>query len=306
MHHLKFLNVRTLALAAVGAALLIAGSLSIGTADRASATDWDDPTGVFCGDIDVAAFNVSGISLTRFDNNWEGVPNQVAISTAQYVGDAGPPAEVTATCQDPGSAIGVPFVQQTTARPIIVGDWDAASRTLTGELCQEELQFTGATLPGWSKLEFEITFAKSGKTTQAEAFKLHINVNPGANPPDTCGSVANPIAADVEGKFVGDGEPGSAANLAHDWDGGGVSDWDELDPSLPQPRWIDPFNAKDDEFGFAVGGVAELPDERMTPLQTGDGSGTGTGLIIALASAGVAAVVATGGTAWALRRRFVR
>ena len=52
-----------------------------------------------------------------------------------------------------------------------------------------------------------------------------------------------------------------------------------------------------------IGGIAELPEEAVAPLEAVDSSGTNAGILAGVAGAIAAAVLALGGAAWYTRRR---
>ena len=248
---------------------------------------------MFCAELP----SVGGIVLVRMELDFEpkdGNPNDIAFTAVQYV-----PAG-SADCQNPGAANPPGLVPQTGARPAIPdAKYDAAGPNhLTGTVCQEDLNFGGTILPGWSKIEIDFTFEDPPmKTTDTGAFTLTTGVTP-----ITCTGGASLLIGIEGGKWL-DGPDASVSTFDSDWDGDGCLDWDELAPfSLD-----DPFNPDDCKGAGVVGGVAEIVDPAAAPLGAeASSSGTSAWLIAAVAAAAVAGATALGGAALFARRRIDR
>lgn len=292
----KLSSMRTSALAVVAAA---AFAIALFATPRDALANISDPTGVLCGNFENAGINVYGISLARIERAVGGGPNDIAFTGVAYVNNQ----DNLPSCTDDDQApLPVPFTDQAGNRPNIIGEFipgggSSGDGQIVASECVENLSF-GPAPPGWNILSLEVDLDKSGTASGSFSFQP---ADAGLTPPSTCEPTAPPIVLTLTDALYVDGPDDSVANFTHDWDKDGCTDWNELAPFAGK----DPFNPDDCKPAGAVGGVAELPDERMTPLQTGDSSGRATGLFIAL-SAGVAAAVSTAGTAWALRRRFVR
>lgn len=299
MHHLKLLTARTLAVAAVAAVVIAVGALAT---PRDTLANVSDPTGVFCGNFQNASLNVYGISLSRIDYDFVtgGNANDIAFTGIAYIANN---PNTLPNCQtEDQDPLGVPFEDQSPNRPNIVGKYVQGGGVnndgqITASECLEDIAF-GPAPPGWAILTVQVDLNKAGAQKATGTFSFQ-GANPGGNPPATCSPTGSPITMNVTSVYF-DGPGGSISGYNHDWDKDGCRDWDELARVVS----YDPFNPNDCSAG--VGGVAELPGEPVTPLQTSDSSGGSTGLIIALVTAGVAAVAATGGGAWALRRRINR
>ena len=76
-----------------------------------------------------------------------------------------------------------------------------------------------------------------------------------------------------------------------------------IDPSTPVQVFWDWTN---DGNVLPVGGIAELPEVAVTPLETGRTSGGNAGVLPGVAGAWAAGAVVLGGPAWYARRRWVQ
>ena len=280
------IRIQLMALIAVAAAVLLAGSLGV---TRQAHANIDSPEGVLCFQLSGLA---TGIGLVRIDHNT--VTDEITFSSQVYIKD--PAGEDVPTCQNPQDAVpsdAGPFPEVTAARPSLAGDWVDASDTITAVVCQPDLNFGPLDL---AFAEVDVNFPlvkdplKSGGT-----FTLR-----GPYTDDTC-TVTDTGFIDVDVTVLGakfmDGPGTDPSTFTSDWDKDGVRDWDELEPGLP--ACSDPFQTKNCEN---VGGVAELADVAATPLEAADSS-SNTGLIAAIAAAAAVAVAAVGGVAMFARRR---
>ena len=276
------------------AVALIALGAATFAAPRDASANVPDPTGVFCAELP----SVGGIVLVRmeldFDPN-DGNPNDIAFTAVQYV------PRGTANCQTAGSPINPnQLSKQTADRPTIPdAKYNPATNELTGSICQEDLEFGGVELPGWTEIEISFTFTDpgDGKTADVDAFKLLLGGDP-----ETCAGATGLDIPIEEGLWL-DGPGGDPNTFSSNWDDDGCTDWDEL----AEFGATDPFNPDDCVGAGAVGGVAEIVDPAAAPLGAeASSSGTSAWLIAAVAAAAVAGATAFGGAALFARRRIDR
>ena len=153
----------------------------------------------------------------------------------------------------------------------------------------------------WVRTEWNLLLDPGQQTFGDQANYLDVTPPTVTNPPgNDCGTNASPLYTVLEAtpRVATKGAPGAGAD---DWDGDGISDWDELAPGsgVDLTHTLDPFVAA------SVGGVAELPDAATAPLETA-GSSSNTGLIAAIAAVAAMAAIAVGGSAWYVQRRRLR
>ena len=290
MHGLRLNKIRLVALVAVAAAVLLAGSL---TAPRqAFAEDIVSPQGVMCFELSVLA---DGIGLVRIDDTGGGT---VTFSSQVYL-------ETTTalpTCQNNQAQIpedAVPSPEAGATRTVLSGTYNQTGDLMEADVCQADFNFSALTFE-FAKIEVSFSLEKP-PTKSGGTFTLS-----GPYPDDTCtGGSPNFFPVTVTGSTFFDGPdvlPAGGADadtsaFDNDWDKDGVSDWDELDPNGTDFKHRDPF------FGPGVGGVAELADVASTPLETADSSGMSTGLIAAIVAAAAIGATALGGVGIYARRR---
>ena len=249
---------------------------------------------MFCAELP----SVGGIVLVRMELDFEpkdGNPNDIAFTAVQYV------PRGAANCQNPGSIINPNILSpQTADRPTIPNaKYDPGTNHLTGTLCQENLNFGGTELPGWSQIDIDFNFTDPpGKTADVDAFVLGLGGDA-----ETCDG-ATGLAIEINEGLWLDGPGGDPTTFSSNWDGGGRSDWAEL--TFASVGRGDPFDPSDDATG-GVGGIAEIDETAGAPLGAeASSSGTGAWLIAGVAAAAVAGATVFGGAAIFARRRIDR
>lgn len=287
MHRLKLIGIRALAVVALAVVVVVGLATFSGPRDASAAVP--DPTGVFCARLTVG----NGIVIVRIELDFEpkGIPNDVAFTAVQYT------PRGAADCQAPGGLPAADLIPQTAARPQIQGIYDAGTRTISATLCQENINFGGAVIPGWSEIDVDFSFNNDpgAKSVDADAFTLTVGVDA-----ITCAGGV-PLQIGIDNGVWLDGPGGDPTTFSSNWDGDTCRDWDEL----AEFGASDPFNPDDCKTAGVVGGVAEIVDTDSAPLDATSSSGTSAWLIAAIAAA-VAGTIALGGTAVFARRRAGR
>ena len=295
MHGLRLNKIRLVALVAVAAAVLLAGSLT--TPRQAFAEDIVTPQGVLCFELD--GLGAIGIGLVRVDDTGGGTvsfTSQVYLETATTL----------PTCddnQDPIPEDAVPSPEAGGPRTVLSGTYNQAGDLLEADVCQEDFNFSALTFD-FAKIDVSFslekppaestgTFTLSGPYTGQPCGVTEQDTGWAAFPIDVAGS----IFFDGPDVLPAGGADADTSAFDNDWDKDGVRDWDELDPNGTDFKHFDPF------FGPGVGGVAELADVASTPLETADSSGMSTALIAAIVAAAAIGATALGGVAMYARRR---
>lgn len=232
--------------------------------------------------------------LTRIESGGGGTWDLTSVS---YRGDGGLVVTAPPTadpCPGKGDGNSLSVAQQpietlerpTTTATVVVKTSD---KNLTWDICSFE-----ADLSLWINTRWEVVIDASPPYF-GTLFVDGGGTEAACDTPAT-GSLAR-LVVEMYKRDANAGSP--SGGLDDDWDGDGVTDWNELAINFPS-GYCDPFSPPPCDV---VGGVAGLPEVTSAPAQAPDSAGGGVNTLVATAIALAAGATGIVAGVWYLRRR---